>query len=526
MSNEGSSTVSLPHSPRSTLHATHLMPIPLLRRLPLILALAACCPLAASRAQAQAAAPDATTSIVRVNVTNQRYNFAVPWQKQRPTSRRGLGAVLKDNRVLVTAELIQDSNYVELEIASTGRKLTAKVEAADYEVNLAVLVPAEDPGAFFEGMIPLEVDEPARIGDMFEVWQFETNGSPVATEVRLARVEIGRYFLPDAYFLEYEVSGLVQYRSGSFTLPVVRDGKLAGMLLSYKSDDQVADVLPSMIIQRFLDDVANPPYEGFPNFGIQYSVLLDDQFRSYLKAGQYAGGIYVSSVIRGTSAAASGIQQGDVILEIEGFPIDARGNYDHPDYGLLSLSYLVKDAARVGQELKVKALRDGNLVELAVKLQRKEAEDYLVDPYVFDRGPKYFILGGLLFQELTVPYLELAGDDWQNRAPFKLAYAAKNPDPFEEEGRRKIVFLSGVLPSNSTIGYESLSGLILTRINDHPILSIADVDAAVKKPGVEVHKIEFSDFPHVIYLDAAMAEMDNTQTMPMRYRITDLKRLD
>lgn len=476
--------------------------------------------------RAQTGELDATTSIVRVNVTNQRYNFAVPWQKQRPTSRRGLGAVLKDNRVLVTAELIQDSNYVELEIASTGRKLTAKVEAADYEVNLAVLVPAEDPGAFFEGIIPLEIAEPAKIDDMFEVWQFEANGSPVSTDVRLARVEIGRYFLPDAYFLEYEVSGLVQYRSGSFTLPVVRNGKLAGLLLSYNTDDQVADVLPSMIIERFLDDVANPPYEGFPNFGIQYSVMLDEQFRSYLNANHYTGGIYVSSVIRGTSAAASEIKAGDVILEIEGHTIDPRGNFEHPDYGLLSLSYLVKDTARVGQELQVTVLRDGKEVELLVKLQRKEPSDYLVDPYLFDRGPKYYILGGLLFQELTVPYLELAGDDWQNRGPFKLAYAAKNPDPFEEEGRKKIVFLSGVLPSNSTIGYEGLSGLILTKINGRPILSITDIDAAVKEPVEQLHKIEFTDFPHLIYMDAAMAETDNTQTMPNRYRITDLKRLD
>ncbi|MGK0187377.1 MAG: S1-C subfamily serine protease [Verrucomicrobiales bacterium] len=471
--------------------------------------------------------PDATTSIVRVNVTNQRYNFGVPWQKQRPTSRRGLGAVLENNRVLVTAELIQDSNYVELEIASTGRKLTAKVEAVDYEVNLAVLVPAQDPGAFFEGIIPLEIADPAKVNDSLEVWQFESNGSPASTEVSLTRAEIGRYFLPDAYFLEYEVSGLVQYRSGSFTLPVVREGKLAGMLLSYNSDDQIADVLPSMIIQRFLDDVANPPYEGFPNFGIQYSVMLDDQFRSYLNANQYSGGIYVSNVIRGTSAASSEIKQGDVILEIEGNRIDARGNFEHPDYGLLSLSYLVKDTARVGQELKVKVLRDGKEHDLMVKLQRKESGDYLVDSYMFDRGPKYFILGGLLFQELTVPYLELvAGDDWANRGPFKLAYTAKNPDAFETEGRKKIVFLSGVLPSNSTIGYEGLSGLILTKINGRDILSIADVDAAVKEPADGLHKIEFTDFPHLIFLDSAMAEIDNTQTLPNRYRITELKRLD
>ena len=491
----------------------------------LLIALAACACIASS-SPAHSGALDATTSIVRVNVTNQRYNFAVPWQKQRPTSRRGLGAVLKNNRVLVTAELIQDSNYVELEIASTGRKLTAKVEAADYEVNLAVLVPAEDPGAFFDGIIPLEIAEPAKVGDGLEVWQFEANGSPVSTEVRLQRAEIGRYFLQDAFFLEYEVTGLVQYRSGSFTLPVAKDGKLVGMLLSYNSDDQISDVLPSMIIARFLDDVANPPYEGFPNFGIQYSVMLDDQFRSYLDASQYSGGIYVSDVIRGTSAAASDLLEGDVILEIEGQAIDPRGNFEHPDYGLLSLSYLIKDTARVGQELKVKVLRTGKEMDIVVKLQRKEPGDYLVDPYLFDRGPKYFILGGLMFQELTIPYLELAGDDWQNRGPFKLVYAAKNPDAFEEEGRKKIVFLSGVLPSNSTIGYEELSGLILTKINGREILSIADVDAAVKEPTEGLHKIEFTDFPHMIYLDAAMAEMDNTQTMPIRYRITDLKRLE
>ena len=68
--------------------------------------------------------------------------------------------------------------------------------------------------------------------------------------------------------------------------------------------------------------------------------------------------------------------------------------------------------------------------------------------------------------------------------------------------------------------------MILTKINGREILSIADVDAAVKEPIDGLHKIEFTDFPHIIYLDAALAEMDNTQTMPNRYRITDLKRLE
>ena len=37
----------------------------------------------------------------------------------RPNTRRGLGALLPGNRVLVTAELAQDANYIELEQAAS-----------------------------------------------------------------------------------------------------------------------------------------------------------------------------------------------------------------------------------------------------------------------------------------------------------------------------------------------------------------------------------------------------------------------
>ena len=49
---------------------------------------------------------------------------------------------------------------------------------------------------------------------------------------------------------------------------------------------------------------------------------------------------------------------------------------------------------------------------------------------------------------------------------------------------------------------------------------------AITKPINGIHKIEFSEFPKVIYIDAAQAEQDNAETMPQRYRITTLKRLE
>ena len=59
-------------------------------------------------------------SLVRVNVTGQPYDYFRPWQKKAPVSKRALGAVLTKGRILVTADLVSNQNYVELERAESG----------------------------------------------------------------------------------------------------------------------------------------------------------------------------------------------------------------------------------------------------------------------------------------------------------------------------------------------------------------------------------------------------------------------
>ena len=467
------------------------------------------------------------TSIVRVNVTSQPFNFSLPWQKRPPTSRQGLGALLKDGKVLVTAELVQDANYVELEQARSGRKITARAETIDYDANLAILKPGEDVSDFFKDMVPLEVDEtPPKKGDKFEVWQFEENGSPVTTDITFEKAELGSYFLEGSYFLQFEANGAVSYRSGSFTLPVLHNGRLAGMLLTYSSKDQTAEILPFPIISRFLDDAADGQYAGFPNFGIKLAPTLDEQLRAFLKLGDRPGGILITAVMHGTSAAQAGLKEGDVLLQVNGADIDSRGNYVDKTWGLMALGHLVKGNVRVGEELKTRIVRQGEEMEVTVKMLRKEPAEYLIDPYMFGRGPRYLILGGLVFQELTQTYLEAFGKEWRDRASFKLVYAVSNPEEYEKQGRRKLVFLAGVIPSESSLGYEGIGGTVVNSVNGIEIKDLKDLDAALANPPEGIHKIEIGDSPYTIYVDAALAEQDNTTLLPRRYRIRDLKRLE
>lgn len=482
---------------------------------------------AAEAAAQRPGAPKATPekSIVRVNATLQDYSFLRPWEKGAPTPRRGLGAVLEDNRVLITAEMCVNSTYLELEHPSSGARVPARIAGIDYEANLAVLEPTNSDSKVFEGLAPLLIDETAAPGDILEVWQIEDNGNGVSTNVEVLRADVGRYFIPGSVFLLYQVKGSLQARSNSFTLPVVKDGKLVGMLLSYSSKEQTATVLPAPVINAFLADLADGDYQGFPNLGITYAQTLDETFRAFTGIADREGGIFVREVGKGTSADLAGMKPGDVILSIGGNPIDSRGNFDHPDYGKLSFSHLVRGGAKVGDTVSIEVVREGAPLELEVALVRKAPEDYLIDPYMFDRGPKYLIFGGLIFQELTASYLESWGDDWTNRAPFRLVHANAHPNDYEEEGRDKLVFLSNVLKTPSTLGYENIGSIVVSKVNGVFIRNIRDLAAAFAAvPADGLHTIEFDDFPKVIFVDDRASRLVNEQLV--QYGIGQLERLD
>src|SRR3954469_5037026 len=75
-------------------------------------------------------------SLVRGNVTGQTYDYSRPWQKKASFSKRGLGSVLPQGKVLVTAHVVTNQNYVELERAESGDKGAADVAVIDSESNL------------------------------------------------------------------------------------------------------------------------------------------------------------------------------------------------------------------------------------------------------------------------------------------------------------------------------------------------------------------------------------------------------
>jgi S1-C subfamily serine protease len=461
-----------------------------------------------------------TPRVVRVNVTTQNWDFLRPWGKRQPFTRRAVGAVLSGKRVLVSAELVGNANYIEFEMPEGGRKTPATIEVVDYESNLAVL--KGDDEKFLNSFRPFELGE-AKVADTLDIWQLENTGVVLVTSGPLTTVEVSHYPTDDSSFLVYRATASIQFRDSSFTLPVVKGGRLVGLVVRYDNGSNSAEIVPTPVIQHFLRDATKAPYDGFPRTGMGYSNTRDPQLRRYVGLTG-SGGVYVTQVLPDSPAANAGIKQGDVILNIDGKAIDQDGNYVDPTYGKIALIHLVAGQHYVGETLKFGILRDGKKQEVDVKLAHRNPEDYVIEPYVIDRAPKFFILGGLVLQELSRQYLKDFGNEWQKRAPQEFIYMDRYQHDLFKEGPKKIVILSRVLPMPSTIGYEELHHIRVTKINGAELQNLDDVPTALAKAENGIHRIDFDTDPGVIYLEAGSLAADE-KALIQTYRLPATMRL-
>lgn len=462
----------------------------------------------------------ASISILRVNATSQTYDFFRPWMKKPPGTRRGLGTLIDGNRILVTAELVANATFIELERAATAEKSSATVERVDYESNLAILRPA-DP-SILQGMKPLALDKGVRVGDRATVLQLEQNGEIAETLGTVTSIAVGGYPFDNMGLLIFRLSAPMQQRDGSFTLPAVRNGNLLGLLMRYDARSQTADLIPSPVIAHFLKEAANPAYAGFARAGMAFASTRDPQLRRYIGLNE-PGGVYVTEVLRGSAAEKAGLKTGDVLLAVDGRAIDQDGNYEDPDWGRIAFSHITNTIYHPGETVNFRVFRDGAVSEIPVTLEARDRSKIISEPHMSDRAPRYVIMGGVVFMELSRPYLQEWGGDWAKEAPQRLVFldAFQNELP---EDRGKIVFISQILPTQETLGYEGLENLVVSRINGKEIKSLDDVIAASKSPVDGFQMIELDEDPGRIFLDAGAIEAHRDALME-KYALPSLQRL-
>lgn len=467
-----------------------------------------------------APASPVSDALFRVQSNNQSYDFFQPWSKKPPVNRRGVGVVVENDRVLVTAELVANSTFIELEHPVTGDKSAATLERVDYEVNLAVL--RADKPEFLSQSPPLPLNGPARVGDLAEAVQFEANGGLARTQARLTSIATAPYPVDGAVFLLYKAALPLQQRDGSFTIPLLRDGHLLGLVMRYDARNQTADIVPGVVIRRFLEESAKPGYAGFPRLGMSFSDLRDPQLRRHLRLEE-SGGVLLTDITPHASAESAGLRKGDVILAVNGIPLDQDGHYEDTDHGRITFSHLTNTLTPPSTAVPVTILRDGKKSDLAVTMRPLDRNKSVIPSHHSDSPPGYLVAGGLVFIELSRAYLREWGPNWSSTAPQRLVHYDAFPNDLPRD-RGRLVILSQVLPTADSIGYEHLENLVVTKVNGQEIRSLKDLSKALSKPVNGFHRIECEEDPKILFLDAASVEK-NRDTLRDHYSLPALERL-
>ena len=470
----------------------------------MIAVFAVCCGLAAVAQDFEAPQNDPLNAVVRIETVSTVPNYLLPWQNRTPQSSSGSGVVIPGNQILTNAHNVADSTLITVRKQNEDTLFVAKVKFVDHECDLALLT-VDDP-AFFSDITPMEFAETPPPQSMVIAAGFPIGGDGLSlTQGIISRIEVRSYAHSDKKLLTAQIDASIN--PGNSGGPVFYKGKVVGIAFQgSRRGESLGYMIPYEIISHFFDDIKDGKVDGFGSLGFLYLPLDNPDTRAYLKMTPDQTGILVRKVYN--EGGDNALQAGDVILSIDGKKVANNGNIRLAD-GQPRYFSTVVSAKQIGESVKVELLRDGKVVTSDMPVRKVDDK---IEPYLYDRRPEYFIIGGLVFTRLTYSYLLTFGNDTPPMEMLeKLKEVKDSPDD-------NVVVLTQVLGDEVNVGYQNFDSMVLDSINGKKVHNLREVVELVESCKDEYITFEFEgDIPVTLNIGKLRAA---TPAILDRYHIT------
>ena len=453
---------------------------------------------------AGAASLNPETSLVEIEVTKKVYDYQMPWIIRNDQVRKN-GILIGPHRILTTADGLSGQYLCRIKKGGESRQYTAQLVWIDYYANVAVLDVAEP--AFWAGMQPVSLAQTIPQSGELQIYRWRA-GRIEERAAEIIRLFSGTSKMSYVRHLVLAASSTIESAGWS---EVVFDGDHLVGLTASAAEDKLR-ILPAEFIAKVIELRGREDNPGLGYFDFDYISGKNPALLASKGLDQRDVGVVVTEV--GTQGLVDEVLQiGDIILEVDGFPIDSEGKYVDPDYGRLALSSLATRGHGASESIPFQVWRAGKAQRVDYTLPRADFDQDLIPEQRYDQPPEYLVAGGLVFQPLNGPLLQALG---KNKPPL-IDYYSQQKTVGDRDG---LVVLSGVLPDDYNIGYEDLHYVLVDEINGQAINSLNDVAAALKAPADEFHRIRFMPEEGVqhIVLDAP-AMQSATARILQNYRI-------
>src|SRR2546429_212903 len=332
-------------------------------------------------------------SLGRITATSVEPDYRAPWNAGGLQRGVGAGFVISGNRIMTNAHVVANSRYVTVERDGDPNKYPATVQFIANDCDLALItVSAPD---FFKDMIPLKFGGIPALESTVSAYGYPIGGERMSVTTGIvSRVDFQLYTHSSVdQHLAIQISA--QINPGNSGGPVMQDGKVAGVAFQGYSGDVaqgVAYMIPTPVINRFLQDIGNGHYDEYPDLAITYAKLQNPAQRKFLGLKDDDRGVLVSSVV--AAGPSNGIlRSGDVLLAIDGYPVASEAT-EKLDGERAQFEEVVERKFR-GDSVKFDILRDKQPMSLTIKLYKPWP--YSIQGHSYDVRPRYVLYGGFLF---------------------------------------------------------------------------------------------------------------------------------
>lgn len=227
-------------------------------------------------------------------------------------------------------------------------------------------------------------------------------------------------------------------------------------------------IIPINDIKIVLPDLYKVKLLRKPFLGVLFN-NANPSLTEYLGNPQ-PGGCYVVEVVKDSTLYKAGVQQGDMIYEINGHRLDLYGEMNVPwSEDKISLIDYVSRLA-VGEDVRLTVYRNGQRKELSVKFSQAELPP-IRKVYPGYEPIDYEVYAGMVVMQLTANHIQGMKKSIQGLARYAELKNQKQP----------VLLITHVFPSSELFKARTVTmGATINEVNGEPVHTLEDFRRVIK----------------------------------------------
>jgi S1-C subfamily serine protease len=448
--------------------------------------------------------PNLFDSVFQIEVATQNPDYGTPWNAGGFSGGRGSGFLIGPNQILTNAHVVSNARRILITTRNSARKYPASVKFIAHDCDLALL--ALDDPAPLEGLPELPIGGMPALDSQVRAIGYPIGGDRLSVSRGIvSRIDFRPYAHSrvDAHLIIQVDAAINPGNSGG---PAVQDGKVIGVAFQGLTQaDNTGYIIPTPVINRFLKDIEDGSYDQYMDLGMATFQLFNPAMRKALNLPDNDRGVLITSVIP-EGPVDGKLQVNDVLMSIDGKPIDSAGNIDVGGENLILNEIVERKFA--GDTVTMEFIRDGKKQSTEITLATLPGDR--ISAIRYDERPKYLFYAGLVFQPLTLN--SLSAHRIQDVPVRSMINNYLEEGIFKE--RKEIVLLTRVESDELTANITGFTNAVLDTINGTQVRDLAHAhELLYEKEQPEFTVIELLNRPRPITIPSDRVKATNRRLM-------------